>query len=39
VRGQTADETTFANLIQIAERGCIVHNTRSGSVRIEVKRR
>ena len=38
VRGQSADEATFDKLIQIAERGCIVHNTLAGSVRVEVKR-
>ena len=38
VRGQSADEATFDKLIQIAERGCIVHNTLAGGVRVEVTR-
>ena len=37
-RGQSADGATFDKLIQIAERGCIVHNTLAGSVRVEVSR-
>jgi hypothetical protein len=37
VRGQFAYEATFDRLNPIAERGCIVHNTLPGSVRVEVK--
>jgi len=39
VRGRSADAATFDKLIQIAERGCIVHNTLVGGVRVEVTRR
>jgi putative redox protein len=38
VRGRSADKATFDKLIQIAERGCIVHNTLAGGVRVEVTR-
>jgi putative redox protein len=38
VRGRSGDEATFDKLMQIAERGCIVHNTLAGDVRVEVKR-
>jgi putative redox protein len=37
VRSQFAYEATFDKLIRIAERGCIVHNTLAGGVRVEVK--
>jgi putative redox protein len=38
VHGQSPDAATFDKLIQIAEHGCIVHNTLAGGVRVEVKR-
>ena len=39
VRGQSADEATFDKLIEIPERGCIVHNTLAAGMRVEVTRR
>ena len=38
VSGRGPDDTALDKLIQIAERGCIVHNTLAGGVHLEVRR-
>lgn len=38
VSGKGPEEGALDKLIQIAERGCIVHNTLAGGVRLEVRR-
>ena len=38
VQGRADDDATFDKLIQIAERGCIVHNTLAGAVALEIRR-
>lgn len=38
VHGGAEDDSAFDKLIQIAERGCIVHNTLAAGVRLEVRR-
>ncbi|MBI3461307.1 OsmC family protein [Candidatus Acetothermia bacterium] len=38
VHGRCADEDLMRKIIEISERGCIVHNTLKPSVKLEVKR-
>lgn len=38
VHGRAGDDAAFDKLIQIAERGCIVHNTLAGALPLEVTR-
>lgn len=38
VQGQCSDEDAMRKIIEISERGCIVHNTLKPSVKLEVKR-
>jgi putative redox protein len=38
VHGQCADEAAMQKIIEISQRGCIVHNTLTPSVKLEVRR-
>jgi uncharacterized OsmC-like protein len=38
VHGQCSDEDAMQKIIEIAERGCIVHNTLKPGVRLTVRR-
>ncbi len=38
VHGQCADEEAMQKIIEISERGCIVHNTLKLGVKLEVQR-